>query len=239
MSENSSTTATANGTVSQAADVASDVASEAKDQATQVGQSAVDAGQHLAEVAKDQAADTVQEAARQAKNLLDQSRAELSEQAAAQQQRTAATLRDLSTELKSMSDNSSDSGPATDLVAQAATRTGDLADWLGAREPGQLVDEVRHFARQRPGAFLAVAAGAGLLAGRLTRGIAAEHSDSSAAPAASPTAPASTSGAAADSVSEAREQFANPQPGPASLDGPPPVPSFSVPPLANNTGGRS
>jgi hypothetical protein len=36
---------------------------------------------------------------------------------------------------------------------------------------------VKGFARQRPGVFLALAAGAGLLAGRLTRGLAAEAHD--------------------------------------------------------------
>jgi hypothetical protein len=37
-----------------------------------------------------------------------------------------------------------------------------------------VLDEVRSFARQRPGAFLAIALGAGILAGRLARGLAAD-----------------------------------------------------------------
>jgi hypothetical protein len=39
------------------------------------------------------------------------------------------------------------------------------------------VDEVQSFARRRPGVFLALAAAAGLVAGRLTRGIKAASSD--------------------------------------------------------------
>jgi hypothetical protein len=40
-----------------------------------------------------------------------------------------------------------------------------------------VLDEVRAFARRRPGAYLAIAAGAGLLTGRLARGLAASDDD--------------------------------------------------------------
>jgi hypothetical protein len=62
---------------------------------------------------------------------------------------------------------------ATDLAQQAADRAGQLASWLQDREPGDLLDEVSRFARRRPGMFLALAAGAGVIAGRLTRSMAA------------------------------------------------------------------
>ena len=45
------------------------------------------------------------------------------------------------------------------------------ASWLEQREPADLLDEVRNFARRRPGTFLIGAAVAGLAAGRLTRGL--------------------------------------------------------------------
>lgn len=54
-----------------------------------------------------------------------------------------------------------------------------FADRLQNREPAELLDEVRSFARRKPGLFLLGAAAAGVLAGRLTRGIQAAHSDSS------------------------------------------------------------
>jgi hypothetical protein len=162
----------------------------AKDQAAGVGQGAAEAGQHVAGVAKEQAATVAAEASAQAKDLLAQTRTELSEQAALQQQRIATGIRALSEELSSMASRSQQPGMATDLVAQASDRAGDLAGWLDARDPGSLVQEVSSFARRRPGAFLALAAGAGLLAGRLTRGaVTGAHDDTPAAPAAAPPAP--------------------------------------------------
>ena len=145
----------------------------AQDQASQLGQGAADASQHVASVAKDQAATVATEAGRQAKDLLAQTQTELSQQAAAQQKRVAEALHGLADELHAMTEHDGDSGVATDLARQAAGKSHDLAHWLDDREPGQLVNEVRSFARRRPAAFLGLAVGAGLLAGRLTRGITA------------------------------------------------------------------
>jgi hypothetical protein len=50
---------------------------------------------------------------------------------------------------------------------------------LQNREPAQLLDDVRSFARRKPGLFLLGAAAAGVLAGRLTSGVKAAHSDTS------------------------------------------------------------
>ena len=154
----------------------------AKDQATQVGQSAADAGQHVAGVAKDQAQNVVAEAGSQAKDLLGQARTELTEQAGQQQQRLAAGLHALGDELHSMAHHSEQPGVATDLARQGASRSHDAASWLESREPGNLVEEVKSFARQRPGTFLLAALGAGLLAGRLTRGVKDASSDDDASP---------------------------------------------------------
>ena len=60
---------------------------------------------------------------------------------------------------------------------QASQRMGDVASWLDQRDPGSLVSEVKQFARQRPGAFLATAAVIGLVGGRLSRGLVADHQD--------------------------------------------------------------
>jgi hypothetical protein len=149
----------------------------AKDQAASVGQSAADAGQHVATVAQDQAKNVVAEAGSQAKDLLAQARTELSEQAGAQQQRLASGLHALGDELHSMTQHSEQPGVATDLARQGATKSHDIASWLEDREPGHLVTELQSFARQRPGTFLLAAAGAGLLVGRLTRGVKDAGSD--------------------------------------------------------------
>ena len=145
-------------------------AGAAKEQASAVGQGAAEAGQQVASVAKDQAQNVVAEAGAQAKDLLGQARSELTEQAGVQQKRLMETLRSLGDELEAMGRHSEQPGIATDLVKQASGRAHGAASWLESREPGSLVSEVQSFARQRPGAFLALAAGAGLVVGRLGRG---------------------------------------------------------------------
>jgi hypothetical protein len=94
----------------------------------------------------------------------------VTEQARNGQQQATDGLRSLARELHEMADSGQQHGPASDLAKQAADKLGDLAEWLGRREPGDLVQEVRALARRRPGAFLLGAAAAGVLAGRLTRG---------------------------------------------------------------------
>ena len=152
----------------------------AKEQAAQVGQGAADAGKHVAGVAQEQASGVAAEAADQARNLYEQTRDELRGQAGVQQQRLAEGVRSLGSELGSMADRAN-AGTASDLVREVSGRAHDVAGWLDQRDPGALLQEVTDFARRRPGTFLAIAAGVGLLAGRLTRGAISEaHSDSSA-----------------------------------------------------------
>ena len=143
----------------------------AKEQASQVSDTAVEAGQHVVGVAKDQASVVADEASRQAKSLLAQARTELTQQADQQQRRIAEGLRALGEELHAMTEHDGQSGPATDLARQGSQKSRELASWLDQREPGHLVEEVKTFARQRPGSFLLLAAGLGLAAGRLTRGM--------------------------------------------------------------------
>ena len=59
----------------------------------------------------------------------------------------------------------------TQAVSSIADRAESLTRQLETKEPMDLLDDVRRFASRRPGTFLLVAAGAGLLAGRLTRGM--------------------------------------------------------------------
>ena len=54
----------------------------------------------------------------------------------------------------------------------------DFAHKLQTRDPAELLDEVRSFARRKPGIFLLGAAAAGIVAGRLTSGVKAAHTDS-------------------------------------------------------------
>jgi hypothetical protein len=150
----------------------------AKDQAKNVGQTAAQAGSQVASTATDQAKEVVQETQRQAKDLLDQGRSQLKDQALSQQQKAGQSLSALAQELRSLADGTSDGapGPARDLLQQASSSVENFASMLQNREPAELLDDVRSFARRKPGMFLLGAAVAGVLAGRLTSGVKASHS---------------------------------------------------------------
>jgi hypothetical protein len=85
-----------------------------------------------------------------------------------------------------MAEGSANSGMATGLARQAAATARDAGQWLNSRGPADVVDELQSFARRRPAAFLAIALGAGLVAGRITRGIKSASDD--AAPGTQPAA---------------------------------------------------
>src|SRR5690606_33431315 len=79
--------------------------------------------------------------------------------------------RALGDELRQMADGTEDPGYATDVVRRVGDATGQVAQWFEDREPASVLHEVEDFARRRPGTFLLLAAGAGLLVGRLVRGM--------------------------------------------------------------------
>ena len=141
----------------------------AKEQADEVADTAKQAGVQVTEAVKEQAGQVTAEAKHQAKQLLSQAQSELSEQAASTQHRVSEGLHALADELSGMARNSEQDGVATDLARQAADRARSAAGWLADRDPGSLLDEVRAFARRKPGTYLALALGAGVVAGRLTR----------------------------------------------------------------------
>jgi uncharacterized protein YjbJ (UPF0337 family) len=144
-------------------------------------------GAHVAEVAKGEAGKVAGEARRQVRGLMDQARTEASDQAAHQQERAARGLRKVSDQLQSMGDTAEE-GLAGNLVREAAERTGSFAEWLDARDPGSLLNEVKGFARRRPGTFIAIAAVAGVAIGRLTRAVVsnATQSDDTMQPVSAP-----------------------------------------------------
>lgn len=143
----------------------------AKREAGDVAHQATDSAHHVAETAKAEAANVAGEVKANAKDLLFQAKTDLTDQAGAQQQKVAKGLHSISGELRTMADASEQPGVATDLIRQAADRSASVASWLEGRDPGTLLNEVKTFARQRPGTFLLLAAGAGILAGRLTRSL--------------------------------------------------------------------
>jgi hypothetical protein len=146
-------------------------AAVAREQAANVSRSAGEAGGHVAQTAADQAREVVSETARQARDLLGEAGGHARGQAFVQQQRAASQLRSVADELQEMTAKGGQSGVATEVAQQAAERIHGMASWLEQREPSDVLQAVRDFARRRPGVFLAGAVAAGLAAGRLTRGM--------------------------------------------------------------------
>ncbi|WP_020417493.1 hypothetical protein [Amycolatopsis sp. ATCC 39116] len=164
-----------------------------------VREQAADSGSQVTGTAAEQAREVASEAQRQARNLKDQGVDQLREQARTGQQKAAGNLNSIADQLDRMSEQS-DSGMAQDLVREVSQRAKKVASWLDSREPGDLVDELRNFARRKPGLFLAGAAAAGLLAGRLTRGVAASMSEQSSGGAPQPRASTETTGTPAETA---------------------------------------
>ncbi|MFL6127861.1 MAG: hypothetical protein ACJ73E_02200 [Mycobacteriales bacterium] len=145
----------------------------AKEQAGRVGQAATQAGGQVAQTTKEQAQNVVGEARQQARDLAGEARGQLRDQAGTQRDRAVQGLRSLSDELDQMAYQGGQSGIATEVARQLSTRTRDLAGHLERHEPSDLVEQVRAYARRRPVVFLTGAALAGVVAGRLTRSLAA------------------------------------------------------------------
>lgn len=163
---------------SGAVDSAKETASTAKEQAGAVAGDAKQAASDVLSTGKDEAANVVQEAKVQVKDLYDQSRTQFTEQAHAQKENAAKGVRAFSDDLTALANGEGGEGnAAANLVSQAATRAQGVAQWLENRDPSELLDDVRSFARRRPGAFIVIAAAAGLVGGRLIRALTAEAKD--------------------------------------------------------------
>jgi hypothetical protein len=147
----------------------------AKGEAANVKDSAVDAAAGVKDVAKGEASNVAKEAKYQARSLVDQTRSQLRGQASNQQSALAEKLHGWASELGSMASRSDESGPMSDFAQEASRRVGEISHWLEDHEPADLLDEVKRFARRRPVAFLAIAAAAGVVAGRVTRGAVAAN----------------------------------------------------------------
>jgi len=156
-----------------------DKAAEAKDKAAEAAGQGKEAAGRVAQTAAEQVQTVKDETVRQARDLAGEARGHLQGQVGQQHQALVSNLRSLTSELGSMTQGNENSGVATELVSQARDRVSSVADWLESREPGDLLQEVRTFAQRRPGAFLAGALVAGIVAGRMTRGAVEAHQDDS------------------------------------------------------------
>lgn len=197
--------------------------SSTKETAQEALGSASEHASSVAETAKDEATKVASEAKEKATDLLADVKTQVDEQSRTQLKGLATKLGELADELDSMVSGSDASGTVTGVAQQLADKTHQLSAHLDSREPMDLVEDVRRFARRRPAAFLAGTAVAGVLAGRLTRGAKATPDSGST----STTAGTSTSTSATTA----------PAPTYAAPTGDP-ITSSDFAPGGQNTGGR-
>lgn len=157
--------------------------SDASAKTREAASTAADEGKHVGSVATDEAKHVAGEAAEQARNLAESARAQVEEQGAAQRDKLAATLSTLGDDLDSMARGEKPApGIASDVISQVSQHARDLGQRIDGRDLDELLDDVRSFARRRPGTFLLGSLAAGVLAGRLLRG--AKSAESSSTPSA-------------------------------------------------------
>lgn len=138
--------------------------------AQQTAYTAADEGTRLGGVGADEVKNVATEAKQQARNLMGEATTQVNDQTITQRDRLVSTLQSFSSDLEDMANRSESSGLATELAQQAAQRARDLSTRLDGRDPSDILDDVRAFARRRPGLFLLGAVAAGVVAGRVARG---------------------------------------------------------------------
>lgn len=147
----------------------------AKERAQQVAGTAKEEGAHVADTARSEAQQVAGEAKEKAADLLAEAKTQIGEQSKTQLDALVSKLDELRHEVDSMVEGNPMQGMVTDLARQLSDKTRSLSSHLRDRDPKDLVEDVRGFARQRPGTFLIGAVTAGVLAGRLTRGAKQAH----------------------------------------------------------------
>lgn len=135
----------------------------------QAAGTAAEETKHVASVAKDESQQVVDEAKAQARHLAGEARTQIEEQSRVQRDHLVGTLRGFTADLDRMTETT-DGGMAATLARQVSDGARQVTDRIEGREPAELLDEVRDFARRRPGTFLLGALAAGLVAGRIARG---------------------------------------------------------------------
>lgn len=150
---------------------------DAKEESAAIAHTATDAAKDVGQSAKEEGSAVAAEAKDQFQDLYGQTRDELTDQATKQQERIASGLHAMGNDLGVMARSSEEDGLASELVRETSQRVSQLASWLSDREPGDVLNEVKSYARRQPGMFIGVAAVAGLVAGRLTRALAANARD--------------------------------------------------------------
>ncbi len=143
-----------------------------QEETSKVAGEAQNAAKEVTGTAREEARQVTAEATDQIRSLASTAQDEFYSQASTQQQRLAEQSRTVSDDLQRIARGEQ---PESDMVNQFVSMIADRAEKftteLETKQPADLLNDVRRFAARRPGTFLAIAAGVGLVAGRLTRGL--------------------------------------------------------------------
>ena len=130
--------------------------------------STTEQAKHAASVAQDEAKQVASDVRDQARGLLTETRTQVEDQSRTQRDRLVETIRSFSDDLDGMAEQRG--GLASDAAREVANRARSFGQRLDGREPAELLDDLRSFARRRPGIVLAGSVIAGVVVGRFLRG---------------------------------------------------------------------
>lgn len=141
----------------------------AKDEGRELAQSTKDSTKQVAQTVKQEASNVAGEVASQAQSLAGEARSQVRGQVDQQKSRAAGILRTTGDELSSLVNDQDHSRLTAELTRRASEQARTVADYLENTNPGDVIDNVRDFARRKPGVFLLAAGVAGLVVGRVFR----------------------------------------------------------------------
>jgi len=146
------------------------LADRASTEAVELASTATEGAREVAGEMSSQAKAVMGEARQQFDGFVTQARGELREQAQQRNDRLATQLRTFSEQLTALAEGRPEgAGTLSGYVYDAEDHVRRLAARLEQRGPNGVMDDVTHFARRKPGVFLAGALGAGFLVGRAIR----------------------------------------------------------------------
>jgi hypothetical protein len=134
-----------------------------------------EAARDVAETAKEQVSGVASDVGQETQRLIRETREQVGQQAGQQRDQAVSGLRSLGEELRKMAEQGS--GLGAQLARHGAGWSDRAAGFLDGRELTDVMEDVRTLARRRPGRFLAGAAAAGIVAGRMSRAMAAGAPD--------------------------------------------------------------
>jgi hypothetical protein len=141
-----------------------------KDQAKAVGEEAKTSAAAIAGTAKEQAKEVGGQLQEQTRTVVHRATSELEQQLDERLRRLAGSAQERTQQLQALAEGrAEEAGPAADWARTASEQIGRLAGRVEELGPRGVADEVATFARRRPLVFLAGAAAAGFVVGRVVR----------------------------------------------------------------------